>query len=431
MKKQLIAIAGLAILSTPAMATKARMLALGENIQDNIGSLYFSDSRNVFQNAAYVNDYKDMVVMEWGSTGTTATGATTSIKGDTDQSPQAEGGFFKSAGNFVYGLYLGSESPYTNEIRSYTRSINNDSFQQDNQLDLFFAGQSEMLGKWGVNVTYSNSKNDAQDAKQSSASIRLGMIKNKTEVFTNIALDNKAEMGAAGLSGAQAATGSDEFKGKLGFELGATQDLDAVKVFAYVRHAKWESEADSYSGTGGAGTPRPGQPMTAYTGKFDGTYWLYQVGAGKEHKINDKATLFAKAEYLNFMRKVEATSGTADGETLKLDDWRVPVTLGLEYDAATWLTVRGSVVQNVVSTTDNDYDGNEAAVSAGVLAKRPSGKRTAANSTNVNAGITLKFGELAIDGVIGTDGSNNSTTAEKGALTLDNLASRVAMTYKF
>jgi hypothetical protein len=426
MKKQLIAIAALAILSTPAMATKARMLALGENIQDNIGSLYFSDSRNIFQNAAYANDYKDMVIMEWGSTGSSAGPAGTTIKGDTDTSPQAEGGFLKSAGNYVYGLYLGSESPYTNEIRSYTRSLNNDAFQQDNQLDLFFAGQSEMLGKWGVNLTYSNSKDDAQDAKQSSASIRFGMIKNKTEVFTNIALDNKAEMGAAGPGGAQnPAGGKDEFKGKLGFELGATQDLDVVKAFAYVRHAKWESEADS------AIAP---VPSTAYVGKFDGTYWLYQVGAGKEHKINDKATLFAKAEYLNFMRKVEATSGTADGETLKLDDWRVPVTLGLEYDAATWLTLRGSVVQNVASTTDNDYDGNEAVVSAGVRAKRPSGKRTAANSTNVNAGLTLKFGELAIDGVIGTTtaaGANGSTANEAGVLSLDNLASRVAMTYKF
>lgn len=422
MKKQLIAIAALALLSTPAMATKARLIALGENIQDNIGSLYFSDSRNIFQNAAYANDYKDMVIMEWGSAGTSAGPAGTTIKGDTDQSPQAEGGFLKSAGNFVYGLYLGAESPYTNEIRSYTRSLNNDSFHQDNQIDVFFAGQSEMLGKWGVNLTYSASENDAQDAEQSSASIRFGMIKNKTEAFANIAIKNEAEMGAAGPTGAQAATGSDEFKGKLGFEVGATQDLDVVKAFAYVRHANWEHDADSVIGP---------VPSTAYTGKFDGTYWLYQVGAGKEHKINDKATLFAKAEYLNFMRKVEATSGTADGEELNLDDYRVPVTIGLEYDAATWLTLRGSVVQNIISQTDNDYDGNEAAVSAGVQARRPSGKRTAANSTNVNAGLTLKFGELAIDGVIGTDGSNNSTTAEKGALTLDNLASRVAMTYKF
>lgn len=431
MKKQLIAIAGLAILSTPAMATKARMLALGENINDNIGSLYFSDSRNIFQNAAYANDYKDMVIFEWGSNGTTAgpngaPGTTTSIKGDTDVSSQAEGGFLKSHGNYVYGLYLGAESPYTNEIRSYSRSLNNDGFQQDNQIDAFFAGESAALGKWGVNATYSASEDEAQDAKQSSASVRFGMIKNKTEAFANIALKNEAEINS--LSGVTAAPngGTDEFKGKLGFELGATQDLEVVKVFGYVRHAKWEHDADSTS-TGAT------LPYTAYTGKFDGTYWLYQVGAGREFKVNDKATLFFKGEYLSFKRKVEATSGTADGSEINLDDYRVPVTVGLEYDAASWLTLRGSVVQNVLAETDNDYDGQAANVSAGVRARRPSGKNSSPNSTNVNAGMTLKFGELAIDGVIGTtnNGTTGSTTAETGALTLDNLASRVAMTYKF
>ena len=434
MKKQLIAIAGLAILSTPAMATKARILALGENINDNIGSLYFSDSRNIFQNAAYANEYKDMVIFEWGSTGSSAGPAGTTVKGDNDISAQAEGGFLKSHGNYVYGLYLGAESPYTNEIRSYTRALNNDGFQQDNQIDAFFAGESSTLGKWGVNATYSDSKDDAQDAKQSSASIRFGMIKNKTEAFINVALKNEAEIGA--LSGAPtptAAPGKDEFKGKLGFELGATQDLDVVKVFAYVRHAKWEHDGNS-TATGVT------LPYTAYQGKFDGTYWLYQVGAGREYKVNDKATLFFKGEYLNFMRKVETTSAPADGEEINLDDYRVPVTVGLEYDAASWLVLRGSVVQNLISETDNDYDGNTANVSAGVLAKRPSGKRTAANSTNVNAGLTLKFGELAIDGVVGTTNAANGITGttpttgvgnKAGILSLDNLATRVAMTYKF
>jgi len=43
----------------------------------------------------------------------------------------------------------------------------------------------------------------------------------------------------------------------------------------------------------------------------------------------------------------------------------------------------------------------------------------------------LKFGEFSIDGVVGTDGTTNDSKTEKGNLTLDNLASRVAMTYKF
>lgn len=64
--KKLVLGTVLAVISVPAFATKARMIALGENVQDNIGSLYFSDSRNIFQNAAYANDYKDMFIAEWG-----------------------------------------------------------------------------------------------------------------------------------------------------------------------------------------------------------------------------------------------------------------------------------------------------------------------------------------------------------------------------
>jgi hypothetical protein len=421
MKKQLIALASLALVSTPALATKARMIALGENINDNIGSLYFSDSRNVFQNAAYANDYKNMVIAEWGANGASSTVAG---KGDSDKTPQAEGGFLKSAGNYVYGLYVGAESPYTNELRGYSRSLRNDAFHQDNQIDLFFAGEGSV--KWGTNLTYSNSKRDSEKAKQQSLSVRFGVIADKIEGFANVSLANKAEVQS--LAGANPTTGApnggkDKFEGKLGFELGGTYNADFAKLFAYVRHAEWEHDADSVNSTTA--------PYTAYTGKFDGSYWLYQVGAGKEHKLNDKATLFTKLEYLNFMRKVEPTSGAANGAEINLDDYYVPVTVGLEYDAASWLTVRGSVVQNLVSQTDNDYDGKEANVSSGVLLKRSSGKRTIANSTNVNAGLTLKFGELSVDGVIGTDGTANDSKSEKGNLTLDSLASRVSMTYRF
>lgn len=413
--KKLVLGTVLAVISVPAFATKARMIALGENVQDNIGSLYFSDSRNIFQNAAYANDYKDMFIAEWGGQGGTATS-----KGDTDTAPQAEGGILKSHGDYVYGLYLGAESPYTNEIRQYTRLGANANFQQDNQIDVFFAGEGSM--KWGLNATYSASKNSTttSGARQSSASIRGGIIKGNLEAFLNVALMNRARITAS--NGATNIAGEDKFQGKRGFEAGATYNLDVVKVFGYVRHAEWRHDADSTTA------------LTAYTGKFDGAYWLYQVGAGKEHKLTDKTTLFTKFEFLSFNREVDPVSGAAT-KTVNLDDWRAPLTIGLEHNAASWLTVRGSISQGIIGKTDNDYNGQEAAIANGVKALRPSGKRSLANSTNVNAGATLKFGDLSLDGVIGTDNDNDAnvgtTTAENGILSLDNLMTRVAMTYKF
>ncbi len=425
--KKLVLGTVLAVISVPAFATKARMIALGENVQDNIGSLYFSDSRNIFQNAAYANDYKDMFIAEWGGSSERAAPspvpAGNTVKGDADTTPQAEGGVLKSVGNYVYGLYLGAESPYTNELRQYTRTLNNGGFHQDNQIDVFFAGQGSM--KWGLNVTYSNSKDSSQGARQSSASVRGGIIKDNLEAFLNVSLVNEARIAARGAAGATI-NGEDKFQGKRGFEAGATYNLNVVKVFGYVRHAEWRHDADS--------TSVGGIPSTAYTGKFDGAYWLYQVGAGKEHKLTDKTTLFTKLEYLSFNREVDPVSGAAT-KTITLDDWRAPLTIGLEHDAASWLTVRGSISQNILGQTDNDYNGQTASVSSLVTGSRTSGKRSVANTTNVNAGATLKLGEVSIDGVIGTDNNNGtgigSTTAEKGILNTDNLMTRVAMTYKF
>jgi len=56
MKKQLTVALGLAVLATPAFASKARLQALGEDVN---GSFYVNDLRNVFLNAANVNNYKD------------------------------------------------------------------------------------------------------------------------------------------------------------------------------------------------------------------------------------------------------------------------------------------------------------------------------------------------------------------------------------
>src|SRR5690606_37446966 len=162
--KKIIALAGLAVLATnTAEASKARLLALGENLE-TAGSLYFSDNRNIFQNAAFIHEYKDGIYMEWGAQGNenSSIGALNN-KADTDTNPQAEGGFLKSHGKYVYGLHIGGESYITHEARSYLRLRNSQQIHQDNQIDLFFGAAESEDFKWGVNLTYSNTKDDAAD----------------------------------------------------------------------------------------------------------------------------------------------------------------------------------------------------------------------------------------------------------------------------
>lgn len=369
MKKQLTVALGLAVLATPAFASKARLQALGEDVN---GSFYVNDNRNVFLNAAQVNNHKDLVTFEWGDTqeGTDATGT-----------PRAEGGVFKTAGNLVYGLYLGSESNTSNSFRALS-GLTGTAAEEENNIDVFVGGDAGM--KWGANVTYSKSAKDEVngDAESNALRTRFGVIAGDIEGWANINISNKAE-DAAG----------NEFKGKLGYKVGGVYHMNDYNLFA--DYQSFNGEADG-----------------AQDGDLKSSQ--LQVGAGRATKLNDKATLFTRVQYTNV--KVDTSDMTVGGEDTKTNS--VPVVIGLEYDAASWLTLRSSVAQNIWSSKDNDGD-----------------KSPVHDTTVVNAGATLKFGELSVDGVVGnsTGGADGSgdTSVGNGNLRTDNLMSRVSMTYRF
>ncbi len=423
MKKQLILGAALAVIATPAFATRARLIALGEYQTNVTGSLYINDNRNIFLNAANLNNYSDMAYLELGGDATTTIGAAgTVLTRDRDNNQQAEGGVFMKAGSLNYGVYYGRESAYANEIRSYTRLFS-ESIHEDDQIDLFVAGEAGV--KWGANLSYTKSEDDSNNAEQDSLAARVGVIGSMWDAFLNVSLANKAEMDSTGVAG------KDEFEGKLGYELGGSYELgNNYKVFGYWRHATWEQESDSTVAVfNPAGASTDG---SAYQGKADGTYNKYTLGVGRTEKISDRGTLFTKISADMVKRELD----TDDDGKANLDDTIVPLVVGMEYDAESWLTLRGSITHNLYGKTDNDYDDSliTAGVSNAVTLDRPDGKRTIRNSTNVNMGATLKFGELAIDGVVGTNnasGTADTTTAEKGILATDNLLTRVGMTYKF
>ncbi len=414
MDKRLVLILGLIVISTSAFATKARLLALGET--ETGGSLYFSDNRNMFLNAAYVNEYKDFMTIEFGGEGQTGT------KKDSDKQPYAEGGLFKSFGNFVGGIYFGGESVATHEARQYLRlaDVTSPKIHQDNQIDAFIGGDAGI--KWGVNLTYSNTNDDSNDMKQKSLSTRWGIIADHFEAFANVALLNKAEADAIG------AVGTDEFEGKLGYELGGNYNLgDDYKAFAYWRHAGFETDTVSPAVIT---TQLPPQIGPAYSGNAKFNTNKYRFGGGRDLVLNTKARLLTKIEYVMNTRKVETKDGDAD-----LKDYSIPLTVALEYDANSWLTLRGSVYQSLYGKQNNDYDTSLLPnINPAVLADLKPKKRDLNNTTNINAGASLKFGNLAFDGLIGTGTDAGGTTdskSEQGFITLDNLMTRVAMTYRF
>tara|TARA_B100001971_G_C18268012_1_gene596252 strand:+ start:5763 stop:7016 length:1254 start_codon:yes stop_codon:yes gene_type:complete len=417
MKNLILLAIGATLLSTSAFASKARLEALGE---DHFGSQYVDDNRNMFLNAAQIHNHNDFLIFEAGDTGNTL---------DTASTPKASGGYFARNGGAIYGIYFGQDSNTAAGLRAapilgniggsagqYTAAeagVVTNAVENNNTLDIFYGRDGAM--KWAARLSYSSSEiGQAQsdgtdqiyeDSSQSAMLLGLGAISGDWEYYINAGLNNEAEVnGITPTSG-----GSFDFavKGGLGLQIGAIKDLgDGAKGFVEVRQINIEeTELDALDGE-----------------------WSVQrinLGYGKAQKMNDTLTAFYRVEYFQ-----ETNENYAYVEDYEIKTSFVKATMGFEAMATSWLTLRGSVANNLIS--EEDVDGSSSG---------EDGKRTI-DAVNVALGATVKFGDFSIDGLItnDTDGDGaldevaDTTTEENdkdGVLRTDSLMSRVSFTYNF
>jgi len=383
--KNVLLITGLAVLSTSAFASKARMEALGQGTT----SYYLSDSRSVFVNPASLNDTKNYIVTEWGA----------GAQADSTTAPRAEGGFFREMGTFAYGLYLGNNGA--------GRTATGATFSEhQNAMDLFLAGDMGM--KWGAKVHYANSKDETAAAftkKNSALGLGLGASRGDLEGYFNLDLSDKSEGGSVA---------GDIWKRKPGMQLGGSYKFSGMTFFADYTAT---SEEITSGGAGSTLTVAKGGTLTAGTaGTITHKTSDITVGVARIHEVNPGARIVADARLVLGTDEVGGSVTTTENGKTKTT--KLPVTFALEADATSWLVLRGSVSQNVIFGSTKSIAGKTA---------------TIANSAVVNGGATLNFGKLKVDGVIGTTDQNRAATAaaNKGVLATDNLMTRVGLTYNF
>lgn len=346
MKRQLAIALGLAVVSVPAMASKARLEALG---QSATGSQYIDDNRNVFLNSATLNYNKDYVTMELGDTKANA---------DSDTAPRAEGGFFKASGSMNYGLYLGHERNTSNLLRA---AVSTDAELEENDtMTLFFAGDAGV--QWGANLFIQNysSKSSGTKKEASAMALGLGVISGDIEGFLNLGLGNKAKI-----------DGGAEFAGKSSMDLGVTYNMDDLAIMGRMTNVGGENKGNS----------------------DDIKLNVIKVGAAKSWKLNDKAKLWASGWYSMTERKCKGTTfsttlGQCNDKGVK--ESNIPVTISLEATATEWLTLRGNVTQKLpfMNSTDNGTN-----------------KGQGKDSTSVGLGASLTYGDLSVDGTVNTAGA--------------------------
>jgi hypothetical protein len=384
MKRQLTVALGLLVIAPAAFATKARLEALGE---DSFGSYYIQDNRNIFLNPARINENKDFVTYEFGASGNNIAAA------DSAKDPRAVGGFVKSVGNMAYGLHFGDSSTSTGAFRAASGG----NLQERQPWDFHIGGDAGV--KWGASFTYEEFNGRTGTGNVSGnrltshgTKVRGGVLMGDLDLFAQISLANKA---------------SDDqghyVKGDMGTFLGAGYMMNNYKLFL-----DWRMINGDYKG--GA---------TASKKSADTSIW--RAGVGRQERLNDRATLFAKAMIVRNVIDDNGSNITAGNYT----SYAVPLNVGIEYAATSWLDLRASVSQNVWSKSENKLNAG--------------GRRNSnINNTAVRAGASLKFGEFSIDGLVSTDQSANgqatntdASTDQGGAIRTDSLMTRVAMIYRF
>lgn len=395
MKKLLIASMLLGLGTQVAHASKARLIALG---QDKDGSLFLQDSRNMFRNASYVNNNANMAFFDYGSNGN-------ALGLDLESSQKAEGGVFVKHNSLTYGVYLGNENDTAVILKNImATSLATLPPQSDNVLELSVAGSAAV--NWGLTLGWAPTKDEQGAAVKENKSLytRLGVAKDQWEAYANVSIQGESDD----------RINNQKYDGGGAYDLGGSYKFGHNTAYARYKTVEWD------------------QIVSGTTTKGD--YMELKVGVGHDHAISSTSRVIYELMYDSAEANVKYASNPS-----KANYWHLPLVIGFESDATSWLTLRGSISQSLLGETElKNLSSVPLAQMQGVLAARFKAptqnnyKGSIKNSTNVAAGATLNFGKLTVDGSIGTSGNDGVGDGdETGSLSLDRLMTRVSMSYMF
>ncbi len=420
--KKMAVVAGLAVLSTSAFATRARMEALGQAQAQ--GSYFMRDSRTIFRNASHINDQKNYIYAELGDSAAANNG--------TNGNGEAEGGFVKDAGKFVYGVMLNFQRDDASAIGTVdgdldgaTNTANDARFLgEDERIDLFFGGDAGI--QWGVNLSYAYQKDENNDDNDGAGTIagnsnstqsstynylglNLGMTMGDIEGWLNMDINEEAEGAIEDGTGA-AIIGSENYtsEGDFSFQVGFSYAMrDHV---LYVEYDKDGKESNLQTGNNDA---------------VDFEETVLTLGVAKMMEVNEKSRWF-----WDIALRLDEQETTLGQVSRSIDNNDLQFTVGFESDVRSWLTLRGSIQQNVIySRLDTEL------VDGATATNSNSDDGTQFSTTTANLGATVTLGDIAVDGVLGVnedDTAANSTFNKRGRFGFgDNMFTRVAVTYNF
>lgn len=380
----------IALTSVNAFATRARLTALGN-------SVHVIDTQRVYNNPSDIFSFGDYANLESGATAVsgTAKGADT------------EAMVVRSMGDSKFGLSLGHRSDNASGYSVGLRSIipivysttTQPSMNQQNPIEITYGQKaSEMV--WAGTLVYSNYNDKAGNEKESSGGFRLGGRTGAWDFYWKQGLLNTASK-----------DNQFDYKASAASSFFAGYTMDHMYAWGYAEYA-----AASVDEKGTAVLP-------GVTGA-DVKVTNFKAGVTMSHK-KDGGELFYGASLESLDKKLTYNGANVETKTTNLV---MPVVLGFEGEANSWLTLRGSITQyllvadNKTETTPKTGIGAIAQVNG--LDKEQS---PAANNTAVAVGAGLKFNKVTVDGTL------SGLTGASAGQNLDGntLLSQVGLTYMF
>lgn len=374
--KKLLVIA-VALASVNAFATRARTNSLGS-------SVHLIDTNTVFTNPADMFSVGgDYVNLESGASNL---GSNTVAPAQAAGGNDAEGMVVRSMGDAKMGLAIGHDSALGLQVRglavaSFTNARN---YYQQNPIELSYGMKTGDMS-WAGTLVYSNYQSKTgTNEKENTTGLRFGARSGNWDAFLGLGLANTYQNDTDG-----------KFTGTLGLRVGAGMWMDTIYVNGTIQSAGYKVE-------NAAGTE---------TSKVTGNQIDLKVVDSRKKDGNE---FFYGAGLSSY------TSKDSDGTEVKVNMLSLPVVIGLEQKANSWLTLRGSVTQTVL------INNSKVETSTTTVSETAPG----ANNTKVAVGAGLNFDKVSVDGTL-SGLSTSSAGAANQQLDGNNLLAQVGLTYMF
>ncbi|RYD90840.1 MAG: hypothetical protein EOP50_15285, partial [Sphingobacteriales bacterium] len=144
----MLALVAMVFGASEAFASRARVNVMGQGeagfILNSTGSLYYDDMYNIFYNPAYVNDFKNWVIIEKG--------AVNNVNGAANAG-HGEGGFVTSFMGVNAGVFLNRSDAFNFNNGANGGTVANGAVVRP--IDVVIGGDHGV--KWGLGLTYARS----------------------------------------------------------------------------------------------------------------------------------------------------------------------------------------------------------------------------------------------------------------------------------